>query len=101
MSVIYDVHQVPIGIPHVWPTTHAELVEQPWLIYSLTAVWRLDLSKKHPFVGNVVGVLVGVAVELSLRVAVGAAVVGVAMGLSFGLAVGLAVREAVGVTVGL
>jgi len=59
MSVIYDVHQVPIGIPHVWPTTHAELVEQPWLIYSLTAVWRLDLSKKHPFVGNVVGVLVG------------------------------------------
>jgi hypothetical protein len=67
MSVIYDVHQVPIGIPHVWPTTHAELVEQPWLIYSLTAVWRLDLSKKHPFVGNVVGVLVGVAVGLSLR----------------------------------
>jgi hypothetical protein len=47
MSVMSDVHQLPIGHPQDKPMAHEELVEQPWLIYELTALWRSPLLVKH------------------------------------------------------
>ena len=47
MSVMPVVHQLPMGHPHVPPMAHPESVEQPWLMYELTAVWRVAPSGKH------------------------------------------------------
>ena len=47
MSVIYDVHQLPIGHPQDEPMAHEELVEQRWLMYESTALWRAVLLVKH------------------------------------------------------
>ena len=52
MSVMSDVHQVPIGTPQDLPIAHALLVEQPWLIYKSTAVRRSDVVLKHGLVSS-------------------------------------------------
>ncbi len=62
MSVTSEVHQLLIGHPYVAPTAQLELVEQPWLMYESTAVWRAALSGKHVLVGALVGALVSALV---------------------------------------
>jgi len=77
MSVMRDVHQLPIGHPQDKPMAHEELVEQRWLMYKSTALWRAVLLVKH---GLAVGGLevIGLGVN-GLAVVVGFGVNGLAV----------------------
>ena len=91
MSVMSDVHQLPIGHPQDEPMAHEELVEQPWLMYELTALWSAVLLVKHGLAVDgleVIGLGVNGCLLVVGLLVDGAAVVGLPVGFGVGLAVG-------------